>query len=486
MRLLLININPAVSRLITLSAKKLDYELYEAPGFEDIEPESYDIALIDSDSFDIEAIKDAKNKQVAKYFVYIGSRNSNKPEELDSMLEKPFLPTDFVEMVKKIESQIEDEPAQEFEEDEPAAQELSEENLKTTGVVDLEDASLPHESSDDESLGELENDLSEFEKESEDEDLVFENSDEESPWKYGSVLDSEDVKEVQELLEDESSDDEYIDSFSLDESQSFDEYEDDKDIENILAENETKEGDDLQKVSEDEKPVEDSSEDDELYGLEIPGLEDELLDDPFYLDDTIEDSKEDEFTETLLEKEEVLNQEKNPIDIPAEDEIASRNEENEASLYENELDSDEDPSDSFVEDDNTEDFEDRLSEPDESLDFLGDELDELKVPSLDEDLGDSFIEDDTTENIKEEFQKEDDLSASLSDPFVGLSEDEIKIALGEAVEEVKMSPKDNSEALKAEIKNEVSKALVNALSQTRIKEALKNMKINISISFEED
>ena len=73
---------------------------------------------------------------------------------------------------------------------------------------------------------------------------------------------------------------------------------------------------------------------------------------------------------------------------------------------------------------------------------------------------------------------------ALGDPFGGLSEAELKAALGEAVEEVKAKAKEDTSALKEEIKKEVGKALSTAFEQTKLKEALKTMKITISISFE--
>lgn len=99
MNVLLINDNPAISRLISLSMKKFSYEFHEVSSVDDIYP--CDILIIDS-KIDF----DESFKSLAKHIVLILPKNYDK-QEYDklgvSVLTKPFLPTDFVDLVRGFE-----------------------------------------------------------------------------------------------------------------------------------------------------------------------------------------------------------------------------------------------------------------------------------------------------------------------------------------------------------------------------------------------
>ena len=108
MNVALINKNPTVSRLITLSLNKLgaDYiEIDEAGKLDG----NFDYIVIDSevgsDGIDLKAY--------APVIMALVPRGKEKPEFADAVLEKPFLPTEFIEEIQKIAPQDASAPSEE-------------------------------------------------------------------------------------------------------------------------------------------------------------------------------------------------------------------------------------------------------------------------------------------------------------------------------------------------------------------------------------
>jgi len=108
MNVALINKNPTVSRLITLSLNKLgaDYiEIDEAGKLDG----NFDYIVIDSevgsDGIDLKAH--------APVIMALVPRGKEKPEFADAVLEKPFLPTEFIEEIQKIAPQDASAPSEE-------------------------------------------------------------------------------------------------------------------------------------------------------------------------------------------------------------------------------------------------------------------------------------------------------------------------------------------------------------------------------------
>ncbi|MFC2587811.1 MAG: hypothetical protein ACFNYB_05875, partial [Campylobacter sp.] len=108
MNVALINKNPTVSRLITLSLNKLgaDYiEIDEAGKLDG----NFDYIVIDSevgsDGVDLKAY--------APVIMALVPRGKEKPEFADAVLEKPFLPTEFIEEIQKIAPQDASAPSEE-------------------------------------------------------------------------------------------------------------------------------------------------------------------------------------------------------------------------------------------------------------------------------------------------------------------------------------------------------------------------------------
>ena len=119
MKVALINKNPAVSRLITLSLNKIGTEYSEFEDLNGFDDAQFDFIIIDSD---VDSSELATDKKV----MYLASRGESKPEFATLMLEKPFLPTEFISVFE-----------QNIPKDEPAA----EQNASEQGESDFGDFS---------------------------------------------------------------------------------------------------------------------------------------------------------------------------------------------------------------------------------------------------------------------------------------------------------------------------------------------------------
>ena len=97
MKVALLNANPAVARLATLSLEKIGYEYTQAENLSELSGE-FDILVIDSDV----DIAEADVKSVAKRILFLASKNSSAPEVADKILSKPFLPTEFISAMESL------------------------------------------------------------------------------------------------------------------------------------------------------------------------------------------------------------------------------------------------------------------------------------------------------------------------------------------------------------------------------------------------
>jgi len=110
MQILLINNNPSISKLIDLTAKKYGYNLEELEDIDGLQDERKDIVFVDdalSDKVDLDRLK---NLTMCKELVFIGKKGSIKPDDYQYELVKPFLPSDFHDIVESIkEEELESE-----------------------------------------------------------------------------------------------------------------------------------------------------------------------------------------------------------------------------------------------------------------------------------------------------------------------------------------------------------------------------------------
>ena len=203
MKILLVNANPVVGKLVTLSAQKTGDELTSVSSIDEVPAQSYDLLLVDDNSYTQELFEALNAKASFSQSCFIGSRTSVKPEVFSREFNKPFLPTDLVDIFMGISSSINAEPAEE-------AAAVEEESLEE----DFAPVPKPDVMEDEFEFDEVMPGFGEDEEDilsSLDDDDLFTNletiEDEEDYDASVHVLDEDDVKEVQGLL-DETDEDE--------------------------------------------------------------------------------------------------------------------------------------------------------------------------------------------------------------------------------------------------------------------------------------
>jgi len=310
MNILLFNDNPVVRKLVALSAQKTKDDLSVIWSVDEIQESSYDLLIIDDALYCDELFESLKELVTFKSTLLMATRGKAVPAGFENVINKPFLPTDLVDMFIQIEKKISSAPS-------VAHSMKSEESFADIPfyAINLDETLTETESGGDEfdsfELGDLDekldldSDLDEIIPASEtgiddfdsfelgdlnldDEEGESENFEETLPT---AILDQEEVQEVQNLLDDTESDDWNV--------------EDDIIIKGIDA---------LQELDELDLPKEESGdfgslddelllEEDDFGDLElqiqdaVSGLEAEALDKELELDDF-----ELDFDDALMEK----------------------------------------------------------------------------------------------------------------------------------------------------------------------------------------
>ncbi|MEA2100191.1 MAG: DNA topoisomerase IV, partial [Campylobacterota bacterium] len=119
MKILLLNDNPVVNKLVTLSAQKTSDSLDIVTNIDEIEESAYDLLVVDDTLYSEELVESLNKKVTYNKSLYICSRGSDSIDSFDSTLKKPFLPTDLVELFSVIgkETQELETPDTSFMED---------------------------------------------------------------------------------------------------------------------------------------------------------------------------------------------------------------------------------------------------------------------------------------------------------------------------------------------------------------------------------
>ncbi len=211
MKILLINNNPSISKLINLTAKKYGYDLDELVSINGFEQKDEDVVFIDDTLSEETDLNELRNLTNCDEFVYIGKKNSIKPNEYKYMLTKPFLPSDFHNIVEDMsslknvaEEVLEDNDLIDSVEDE----ELEKEEFKIDNIG-LENVSNVEENSEEDiSLKKEPDENKEILEEPEEVDnfgSLDENGIESKKVERDipKILDKEDIEEVKELLNEE-------------------------------------------------------------------------------------------------------------------------------------------------------------------------------------------------------------------------------------------------------------------------------------------
>lgn len=288
MNILLLNNNPVVNKLVTLSVQKTSDELHTAENIEAIESGDYDLLIIDDALYSDEAMDEIASKISFSESLFICSKDAQERAEFTKTLKKPFLPTDLVETLIALAKMVDTVELNKMD------------SIEESDFDALADDALFHDFETDESLDDLD-DLDALE---EVEDLdMFDTSDEAAfddaaleDAKEEGVLDKDELQEVQSLLEETET--EGFDDFDF--GTTPDEQEDDA----LDFEDDALELEDIQTPKEElmEDPFsfeEEELEEDALHGLEEETDEEEMLD--FKEEAQEEVEPQEELEETLNE-----------------------------------------------------------------------------------------------------------------------------------------------------------------------------------------
>ncbi|MDD2451708.1 hypothetical protein [Sulfurovum sp.] len=110
MRILLLNTNPVVSRLITLCLKDRHAELYEFSSLETVEDNAYDLAFIDDASYGHIASDMLQRLHIAK-LVLLTAHPEKRSDFIDTVIKKPFLPSKIIEVIESLSFREPSEPS---------------------------------------------------------------------------------------------------------------------------------------------------------------------------------------------------------------------------------------------------------------------------------------------------------------------------------------------------------------------------------------
>ncbi|ECO5613288.1 hypothetical protein FYG53_02770 [Campylobacter jejuni] len=434
MKILLLNENPVVSRLVSLSAKKMSYDFEELNAYSE-NLGNYDVIVVDSDT--PAPLKILKEK--CDRLIFLAPRNQNV-EDIDAqILQKPFLPTDFLNLLNNKDAN------------------------KHTSI------DLPMLSNDENPYADISLDLDNLNLD----DLPDENS---------LDINSEGMEDLS--FDDDAQDDNVNKTLET------------QNLEHETIKEQTQEDiqTDLDLTLEDgENEKEDLSQEHTALDTE-PSLDE--LDDKN--DEDLEDNKELQANISDFDNlPEVEEQEKEMDfdDLPEDAEFlgqAKYNEESEENLEEFAPVVEEDVQDEI------DDFASNLSTQDQIKEELA-QLDELDY-GIDSDNSSKVLEDFKDEPIlddKELGTNEEEVvvpNLNISD-FDTLKESDIQEALGEEILEKNEEPiasdvtkDDNSEEIVNELSQSIAGAITSSIKDDTLKAALKgmNMNININISFKED
>ncbi|EAH8788060.1 hypothetical protein EWV11_03095 [Campylobacter jejuni] len=507
MKILLLNENPVVSRLISLSAKKMSYDFEEINTYDE-NLGHYDVIIVDSDTpAPLKILKEKCDK-----LIFLAPRNQSVDIEAQ-ILHKPFLPTDFLNLLNQENLKIDDSIVLPIDESENPYADISL-DLDSLNLDDLPDENNNAQESDfslEEGLESLTLDDMEEEEISQKE-IASENIDEELNLDDLSLDEEQEednsISEQVEVSHLEEKHEKALEALSQDDILN-DEVSEEKEEELETQEQDVEEQDKIEDIQElEDKTVDldnDLSQDDEISNAQEISIDDVL------------DAKEETQPDVLKEEEPDKTQAQDFVadDFPIVEE------------QETELDFDDIPEDAeFLgqakeEDEAVEDFL-PVVEDQENLD-AHDEFEEMSNLSTQDQIKEELaqldeleydIDSDDSIKILEDFKEEpilDDKDLPSNDEevivpkleindFDSLKESDIQAALGEEISTLKDNKNEKLETKEEQLTSETSEEIVNELSQSiagaitssikddTLKAALKgmNMNINISISFNED
>ncbi len=496
MNILLLNNNPVVTKLVTLSAQKSSDKLEVVDGIDEISSSRYDLVVVDDSLYSEENMDELSAKVEFSKSLYICSRNAEHVESFTTILKKPFLPTDLVDIfinfgknVVGVTGDLADKIAKNSTSGDKTNSFASDKQAEKSGGYNLDDLDISDDFDNLEVMGDLDSfddlDILSSEGLTSDDELLEDMSD--------SILDKDDLKEVQNLLSETEKDE---DDFELElddedvknNKASVDTLEDELDFEDEELEEELM--DDSKSIA---KELASTEEDEDDFNLEFEDeeLEDELVDDSKSTAKELASAKveEDEFgldfeDDSELADADELEEELDFEDDELSDNLSSIADEPKASGdFEDALDGLEDDKDDSA--DLEDDFEDlegegeniesqiekamqNLSEEDLQSEIDGDillDFDSITSRDFKMAIGEEVSEDDIVQETQE---ITNELDEEFSEDLSHMIENE------ETIEEESQS--DNSDGV------ESLKKLLAALSNEDVAASLKGMKISINIT----
>ncbi|MCK4737515.1 MAG: DNA topoisomerase IV, partial [Sulfurimonas sp.] len=224
MKILLLNNNPVVNKLVTLSTQKTSDELDVVDNLDDIESNKYDLLVIDDTLYSEDIMQELNSKIEFNKSLYICAKDAEMADGFTSILKKPFLPTDLVELFVSLASDTDTIELDDVNKEELDEVKVNEDDFDELDSLDDEVEEVDNidddindfdelDSLDDEvKLDEVEaidepEELEEVSLESDAESEEVSELDEELEEVESSediadtILDKEDLQEVQDLLE---------------------------------------------------------------------------------------------------------------------------------------------------------------------------------------------------------------------------------------------------------------------------------------------
>ncbi|EAH5152286.1 hypothetical protein ACY4XL_000075 [Campylobacter coli] len=516
MKILLLNENPVVSRLISLSAKKMSYDFEEINAYDE-NLGHYDVIIVDSDTpAPLKILKEKCDK-----LIFLAPRNQSV--DIDALiLHKPFLPTDFLNLLNQENLKIADDIILPIEEAENPYANIS---LDLDGL-NLDD--LPDENTEDTQENKLSMEenleslaLDDMEEETNQKEIASENTDKE--------LNLDDLSLDEDQEENEASEQttaNHIEEKNEDEQALEVAFQDD-----ILDDKTSEENKEEFEIQEQDTQEQDANQDEQDKIEDTQELEDQVDN---LNDDLVQDNENSEAQEVIVNNN-LDTKEEAEFEVSGKEEKLEKTQSQDfitddfpiVEEQERKIDFDDIPEDAeFLgqrkeEDEAVEDFlpvvedQENLNEHDEfeemsslsTQDQIKEELAQLDELEYDIDSDDSI-------KVLEDFKEEpilDDKDLPNNDEeivvpklqindFDSLKESDIQEALGEEISTLednkseKLKIKEDQLASEAgeEIVNELSQSIAGAITSSikddTLKAALKgmNMNINISISFNED
>ncbi|MFH5206239.1 putative sodium/potassium/calcium exchanger [Campylobacter coli] len=516
MKILLLNENPVVSRLISLSVKKMSYDFEEINAYDE-NLGHYDVIIVDSDTpAPLKILKEKCDK-----LIFLAPRNQSA--DIDALiLHKPFLPTDFLNLLNQENLKIADDTILPIEEAENPYANIS---LDLDGL-NLDD--LPDENTEDTQENKLSMEenleslaLDDMEEETNQKEIASENTDKE--------LNLEDLSLDEDQEENEASEQttaNHIEEKNEDEQALEVAFQDD-----ILDDKTSEENKEEFEIQEQDTQEQDANQDEQDKIEDTQELEDQVDN---LNDDLVQDNENSEAQEAIVNNN-LDTKEEAEFEVSGKEEKLEKTQSQDfitddfpiVEEQERKIDFDDIPEDAeFLgqrkeEDEAVEDFlpvvedQENLNEHDEfeemsslsTQDQIKEELAQLDELEYDIDSDDSIkvLEDFKEEPILDDkdFPNNDEeiVAPKLEiNDFDSLKESDIQEALGEEISTLednkseKLKIKEDQLASEAgeEIVNELSQSIAGAITSSikddTLKAALKgmNMNINISISFNED